>query len=158
MRTIKKYPNRRLYDTEQSRYITLSDLQQLVMEGEEFQVVDANSGADLTRNILLQIISEQESGANPIFTSDILMRIIRFYDNSVQSTLTQYLEQSLNLFTEQQKAIQDQLQGAMDNNPVASIMNEMTRRNLEIWQNVQSNFFSAIGTPDSPHKKQNKSD
>ena len=158
MRTIKKYPNRRLYDTEQSRYITLSDLQQLVMDGEEFQVVDANSGADLTRNILLQIISEQESGANPIFTSDILMRIIRYYDNSVQSALTQYLEQSLNLFTEQQKAIQEQLQGAMDSNPMASIMNEMTKRNLEIWQNVQSNFFSAISPTEGSPKKPDKQD
>jgi polyhydroxyalkanoate synthesis repressor PhaR len=147
MRTIKKYPNRRLYDTEQSRYITLVDLQQLVMEGDAFQVIDANTGKDLTRNILLQIIAEQESGGKPMFTTEILMKLIRFYDDSVQDALTQYLEQSLSLFDEQQKAFQEQVQGALQDNPVTSLMTEMTRKNMEIWEDVQSSFFKAAGMP-----------
>ena len=145
MRIIKKYPNRRLYDTEQSRYITLADLQRLVMDGEEFEVKDANTGADLTRNILLQIIAEQESGGNPMFTTEILLRIIRFYGDSVQDALTQYLQQSLSLFEEQQKAFQEQVRGAMQDNPMGSLLTEMTKRNLEIWQDVQNSFFKASG-------------
>ena len=78
MRTIKKYPNRRLYDTEVSRYITVSDLRQLIIEGEEFEVVDVASGDDLTRMVLLQIINEQESGGQPLFTTEILTHLIRF--------------------------------------------------------------------------------
>ena len=156
MRTIKKYPNRRLYDTEQSRYITLADLQRLVMDGEDFEVIDANTGQELTRNILLQIIAEQESGGKPMFTTKILMRLIRFYDDSVQDTLTQYLEQSLSLFDEQQKAFQEQVQGAIQDNPVNSLMTEMTRKNLEIWEDVQSSFFKAAGMPGTQDKGRKK--
>ena len=153
MRLIKKYPNRRLYDTEQSRYITLSDLQQLIMEGHEFQVIDASTEADITRNILLQIIAEQESGGKPIFTTDILMRIIGFYGNTVQDALTQYLQQSLQLFDEQQKAFQEQLQDAMRDNPMTTLMTEMTKKNLEIWQDVQNSFFKAAGIDDTTKEK-----
>lgn len=158
MRIIKKYPNRRLYDTEQSRYITLVDLQKLVVAGEEFQVIDANSGTDLTRNILLQIIAEQESGGRPMFTTEILMKIIRFYGDSVQDTLTTYLEKSLSLFDEQQKALQDQMRGVLQENPMTSLMTEMTRKNLEIWQDVQNSFFKASGMPKAPKKGKDKSE
>lgn len=156
MRIIKKYPNRRLYDTEQSRYITLVDLQQLVLEEEDFQVIDANSSADLTRNILLQIIAEQESGGKPMFTADILMRIIRLYGDSVQDTLTQYLEKSLSLFDEQQRALQDQMRGALHENPMTSLMTELTKKNLEIWQDVQDSFFKASAMPGKSEKKEDK--
>ena len=156
MRTIKKYPNRRLYDTEQSRYITLADLQQLVMDGEDFLVNDANTGKELTRNILLQIIAEQESGGKPMFTTEILMRLIRFYGDSSQDALTQYLEQSLSLFDEQQKAFQEQIEGAMHDNPVTSLMTEMTRKNLEIWEDVQSSFFKSAGLPKGQGKGRKK--
>ena len=156
MRIIKKYPNRRLYDTEQSRYITLADLRKLVIEGEDFEVKDANSSSDLTRNILLQIISEEESGGKPMFTTEILMEIIRLYGDSVQDTLTRYLEQSLSLFDEQQKALQDQMRGALQDNPMTSMMSEMTRKNLEIWQDVQNSFFKASGLPGKKKKNKNK--
>ena len=153
MRIIKKYPNRRLYDTEQSRYITLADLQQLVMEGHEFQVKDANTDADLTRNILLQIIAEQESGGKPMFTTEILLRIIRFYGNSVQDALTEYLQQSLSLFEDQQKAFQEQLRGAVQGSPMSSWFTDMTKKNLEIWQDVQSSFFKAAGLSEDAKDK-----
>jgi len=151
IRTIKKYPNRRLYDTEQSRYITLVDLQKLVMSGEDFEVVDANSGKDITRNILLQIISEQESGGRPLFTTDILLRIIRFYGDSVQDAFSTYLEQSLSLFEQQQQAFHEQLREAVQHNPVTAL-SEMTQKNLEIWQQIQDQFFASAGL--KPPKKQ----
>lgn len=141
-RIIKKYPNRRLYDTEQSRYITLADLQKLAEAGEQFEVKDASSGEDITRQILLQIIAEQENGGNPVFTTDILTRIIRFYGGSVQDALTSYLEQSLSLFEQQQKNFQEQVRDAMQNTPV-NTMTELTQRNLEIWQDIQNQFFQA---------------
>lgn len=141
-RIVKKYPNRRLYDTEQSRYITLADLQKLAEAGEDFVVKDATSGEDITRMILLQIISEQESGGNPVFSTEILTRIIRFYGASVQNALTSYLEQSLSLFEQQQKTFQEQVRDAMQNNPV-NAMSEITQRNLEIWQDIQNQFFQA---------------
>lgn len=153
-RIIKKYPNRRLYDTEQSRYITLADLQKLAEAGEEFEVKDASSGDDITRMILLQIISEQESGGNPVFTTDILTRIIRFYGGSVQDALTSYLEQSLSLFEQQQKSFQEQVRGAMQNNPVDT-MSDLTQRNLEIWQDIQDQFFQAA-TGGSAKKNKDK--
>lgn len=156
MRIIKKYPNRRLYDTEQSRYITLADLRKLVIDDEDFEVKDANSGSDLTRNILLQIISEEESGGKPMFTTEILMKIIRLYGDSVQDSLTRYLEQSLSLFDEQQKALQDQMSGVLRENPMTSMMSEMTRKNLEIWQDVQNSFFKASGLPEAPKKTRDK--
>ena len=109
MRTIKKYPNRRLYDTEVSRYITISDLRQLIIEGEEFEVVDVASGDDLTRAVLLQIINEQESGGQPLFTTEILTHLIRFYGGSTQKMFTDYLNRSLELFVDQQQVYQDRL-------------------------------------------------
>jgi len=151
-RIIKKYPNRRLYDTEQSRYITLADLQKLAEAGEEFEVKDASSGDDITRMILLQIISEQESGGNPVFTTDILTRIIRFYGASAQNALTSYLEQSLSLFEQQQRTFQEQVRGAMENNPV-NTMSELTQKNLEIWKDIQNQFFeAATGTTSKKNK------
>jgi len=155
-RIIKKYPNRRLYDTEQSRYITLADLQKLAEAGEEFEVKDASSGDDLTRMILLQIISEQESGGNPVFTTDILSRIIRFYGASAQDALTSYLEQSLRLFEQQQKSFQEQVRGAMENNPV-NAMSELTQRNVEIWKDIQDRFFeAATGTTTKQNNDETK--
>lgn len=155
-RIIKKYPNRRLYDTEQSRYITLADVQKLAEAGEEFEVKDASSGDDITRMILLQIISDQENGGNPVFTTDILTRIIRFYGGSVQDALTSYLDQSLSLFEQQQQNFQEQVRDAMQHNPV-NTMSELTQRNLEIWQDIQKQFFQAA-TGSKPGKDKDKTD
>jgi len=153
-RVIKKYPNRRLYDTEQSRYITLADLQKLAESGVSFEVKDATSGDDITRMILLQIIADQESGGKPVFTTDILTRIIRFYGGSAQDALTSYLEQSLSLFEQQQRHFQEQVRDAMQNNPV-NAMSELAQRNLEIWQDVQKQFFEAATGRNSDKKDDN---
>ena len=108
VRLIKKYPNRRLYDTRTSSYITLVDVKDLVLKHEDFQVVDAKSGDDLTRSILLQIILEEEAAGVPMFSSDVLSHMIRFYGNAMQGMMGQYLENNIKAFTDVQKKLQDQ--------------------------------------------------
>ena len=110
LRLIKKYPNRRLYDTKTSSYITLADVKQMVLKQEEFQVVDAKSGEDLTRQILLQIILEEESGGVPMFSQDMLANIIRYYGHAMQGLMGSYLERSIFAFHEAQKRFQEQAQ------------------------------------------------
>ena len=105
-RLIKKYPNRRLYDTATSTYITLSDVKALVMESSQFKVIDAKSGDDLTRSILLQIITEEESNGAPIFSSQMLYQIIRFYGNEFQQMMSCYLEKNIQTFMEIQTKLQ----------------------------------------------------
>ena len=106
LRLIKKYPNRRLYDTKTSCYITLADVKQLVIKQECFQVVDAKTGDDLTRSILLQIILEEESGGSPMFTHDVLTQFIRFYGNAMQDIMGEYLQRNLHAFIDFQKTVQ----------------------------------------------------
>jgi polyhydroxyalkanoate synthesis repressor PhaR len=108
IRTIKKYPNRRLYDTANSGYITLADVKQMVLDNVDFQVVDAKSGEDLTRAILLQIILEEESGGLPMFSSEMLTQMIRFYGSAQQTMMGQYMEQNVKAFMAIQKTLQDQ--------------------------------------------------
>lgn len=109
-RIIKKYPNRRLYDTETSTYITLAEVKQLVLGYKDFLVQDAKSGEDLTRSILLQIILEEESGGVPMFSSDMLANIIRYYGHAMQGMMGSYLERSISAFHEAQKRFQEQAQ------------------------------------------------
>ena len=116
-RIIKKYPNRRLYDTETSAYITLADVKGLVLQYREFQVVDAKTGEDLTRPILLQIILEEESGGVPMFTAEMLSNIIRYYGHSMQGLMGSYLERSIHAFHEAQKRFQEQAHALMPKVP-----------------------------------------
>ena len=120
LRLIKKYPNRRLYDTKTSSYITLADVKQMVLKQEEFQVVDAKSGDDLTRQILLQIILEEESGGVPMFTSDLLSQMIRSYGNAMQGMMGSYLERNLRAFQDIQTALKEQSQRMYGDNSRAS--------------------------------------
>jgi polyhydroxyalkanoate synthesis repressor PhaR len=99
-RLIKKYPNRRLYDTQTSSYITLTDVKQLVLDNEEFTVVDAKTNEDLSRSILLQIILEEEASGAPMFSSDVLAQIIRFYGHAMQGMMGSYLEKNVQAFTD----------------------------------------------------------
>jgi polyhydroxyalkanoate synthesis repressor PhaR len=108
VRVIKKYPNRRLYDTETSAYITLAEVKRLVMKSEPFIVMDVKTNDDLTRSILLQIILEEESGGAPMFTEAILANIIRFYGNSMQSFMGSYLEKNVQTFTDLQSKMTEQ--------------------------------------------------
>lgn len=123
-RLIKKYPNRRLYDTKTSAYITLGDVKDLVLKYEVFRVVDAKTEEDLTRSILLQIILEEETGGMPIFTPELLSQLIRFYGNAMQGMFGKYLETNLKTFVEFQQTIQEQSQG---------LFGENTQSQTEFW-------------------------
>lgn len=145
-RIIKKYPNRRLYDTEVSSYVTLEDVRQLVLREVSFQVRDARTNDDLTRSILLQIIMEREADGEPIFSEQLLTKIIRSYGDSLQGMMASYLERSLSLFVEQQARVQDQMKTMMGSDPL-SMMREITERNLSIWQEMQEGIIRAATTP-----------
>jgi len=120
VRLIKKYPNRRLYDTRTSSYITLADVKQMVLKSEVFQVIDAKAGEDLTRQILLQIILDEESSGAPMFTSDLLSQMIRSYGNAMQGFMGSYLEKNLEAFQQMHKAMQDQSKRLYGDNSRAS--------------------------------------
>jgi polyhydroxyalkanoate synthesis repressor PhaR len=102
VRVLKKYPNRRLYDTKSSSYITLTDVKAMVLAGEDFEVRDAKSSEDLTRSILLQIILEEEAGGQPLFSTPMLAQIIRFYGHAMQGAMGSFMEQNLSSFIEMQ--------------------------------------------------------
>ncbi len=123
LRVLKKYPNRRLYDTQTSSYITLADVKKMVLEGQEFVVRDAKTSDDLTRSILLQIILEEESGGVPMFSSQMLAQIIRFYGHAMQGMMGSYLEKNLQTFTDIQKRLTDQSKGLLEPNVM----------NPEVW-------------------------
>ena len=149
-RIIKKYPNRRLYDTEVSRYVTLEDVRALVLQKIPFQVRDARTEQDITRSILLQIIMEREADGEPIFSTQVLEKIIRFYGDSLQGMMTTYLEQTLNLFIEQQARMQEQMKTMMGNDSL-KMMREIADRNLLLWKEMQDGFVRAATNPfDSP--------
>jgi len=123
VRLIKKYPNRRLYDTRGSAYITLADVKQMVLDHEDFTIIDAKSGEDLTRSVLLQIILEEEAGGAPMFTSDLLAQMIRFYGNAMQGVMGRYLEGNLRTFTEMQSRFKEQTRGMYgENSPMSQDM------------------------------------
>jgi polyhydroxyalkanoate synthesis repressor PhaR len=114
LRTLKKYPNRRLYDTRTSSYITLHDVKRMVLGGEDFEVRDAKTGEDLTRSILLQIILEEESGGVPMFSTQALAQIIRFYGHAMQGVMGTMLEKNLQAFTEMQAQLLASSKGLYD--------------------------------------------
>jgi polyhydroxyalkanoate synthesis repressor PhaR len=152
-RVIKKYPNRRLYDTEESRYITLADVKDLVMNKVDFEVIDKKSGVDITRTILLQVISEQEQQGDAIMSEDFLAQIIRAYGSVVPDFVTKYLEQSMTLFMQQQKMLKGQLQSVVGTDPI-SAMAEITQQNFAKLQSMQDDFLKqfspARGDNDDP--------
>jgi polyhydroxyalkanoate synthesis repressor PhaR len=146
-RLIKKYPNRRLYDTKTSVYITLADVKKLVMGGEEFQVVDAKTGEDLTRSILLQIILEEEAAGAPMFSSDVLTQFIRSYGNAMQGMLGAYLERNMQLFGEIQKSMREQSQ---------KLYGEPTKFNEELWKQFMSFQAPAMQSLISAYMEQSR--
>ena len=136
MRIIKKYPNRRLYDTSISAYVTLENIKRLVLAEEEFEVVDSRSHEDITRSMLLQILSEQEAhDGMPLFTNQVLQQLIRFYGDNLQGLMSEYLERSVAMFLEQQKNISKQVESAMDRNPF-SVMSKIAEHHMELWHKL----------------------
>jgi polyhydroxyalkanoate synthesis repressor PhaR len=138
-RLIKKYPNRRLYDTETSTYITLTDVKTLVLDQEDFKVIDAKSNEDLTRAILLQIILEEESGGLPMFSSSMLSQIIRFYGHAMQGMMGTYLEKNIQAFIDIQNKLTDQSKTLYEGNAM----------NPEVWSqfmNMQAPMMQGMMT------------
>lgn len=140
-RIIKKYPNRRLYDTEVSRYITLADVRHLVMSCADFRVLDTANDSDITRSILLQIMLEEETGGAPLFTANMLAQIIRFYGGTLQGLFARYLEDSLDIFAQQQKQVAENWENPFD------AVTRMTQRNMELWSGMQDDLLRAAGFP-----------
>lgn len=142
-RIIKKYPNRRLYDTETSSYITLADVKKLVLEQIDFRVEDAKTKDDLTRAILLQIILEEESAGAPMFTSDSLSQIIRFYGNAMQGMMGGYLEKNIQTFMQIQNKLQDQSRQVYGQNPMlnSETWNEFVRMQGPAMQGLMSSYL-----------------
>ncbi|GAB4483496.1 MAG: polyhydroxyalkanoate synthesis repressor PhaR [Burkholderiaceae bacterium] len=141
-RLIKKYPNRRLYDTQTSTYITLADVKQLVLEHENFQVVDAKSGEDLTRQILLQIILEEESGGMPMFSAQMLAQIIRFYGNAMQGIMGSYLEKNIQAFIDIQSKLQEQSKAFYETNKIGPEMwTQFVNMQAPMIQSMMANYI-----------------
>lgn len=146
VRIIKKYPNRRLYDTEISRYITLEEVRQLVLQNIRFRVEDKRSREDITRSILLQVIAEQEQGGDPIFTTELLTFILRFYGNPMQASIGRYLELSVRLFLEQQGSFTEQLKQMLGQaQQPLSVLKELADRQVPIWRSVRKEFLKNLG-------------
>ena len=148
IRLIKKYPNRRLYDTATSSYITLADVKQLVLDQVIFKVVDAKSEEDLTRAILLQIILEEESAGAPMFSSDMLSQIIRFYGNAMQGMMGSYLDKNIQTFVEIQRRLQEQSIPKFGDNPMlnAEAWSQFVKMQGPTIQGLMSSYLEQSAT------------
>lgn len=158
VRVIKKYPNRRLYDTHISRYITLEEVRKLVIGQVHFRVEDKRSKEDITRTILLQVISEREEGGNPIFSSDLLTHIIRLYGDPMQTSISRYLELSMRLFLEQQQSFADKIGELLGQvqEPVQALK-ELADRQVPIWRTVRKEFLKNLSrTTQTAHSLKDK--
>ena len=141
-RILKKYPNRRLYDTQSSSYITLADVKQMVLDGQDFEVRDAKGGDDLTRSILLQIILEEESAGVPMFSTQSLAQIIRLYGHAMQGVMGNYLEQNLQGFTDMQARFAEQSKGLYDpKNFTPEMWSQFVTGQAPMMQGLMGNYL-----------------
>lgn len=140
VRLIKKYPNRRLYDTRTSTYITLADVKQLVLDNEIFTVIDAKTGQELTRSILLQIILEEESGGVPMFSSTMLAQVIRFYGHAMQGMMGAYLEKNIQAFKEIQDQMTDQSKSVYGTQFGPEAWSQFMSMQTPMLQNMMNNY------------------
>lgn len=138
-RIIKKYANRRLYDTRASKHITVEGIRQLVIDGEDVQVSDDSSGKDITSQLLLLIIAEQEQSDRPLLDSDLLQGIIRCYGHPMQEMMGHYLTRSMETYLAQQQSIQQQMASLLQPEAATEALRLMTRKNLEAWNTGQKN-------------------
>jgi len=148
-RIIKKYPNRRLYDTVESCYITLAEVRALVVKKIDFVVIEKKSGEDISRSILLQVISEQEQQGDAVMSQDFLSQVIRSYDKVVPGFAANYLEQSMKLFMTQQKNLRLQVKRMVGDDPFAAVA-DVAQKNIARWKTLQEEvlrrFVSAGST------------
>ncbi|MCL4164190.1 UNVERIFIED_CONTAM: hypothetical protein GTU68_054734, partial [Idotea baltica] len=130
-RVIKKYANRRLYDTVDSKHVTLSDIKDLIVGGNDVQIIDDTNGADITRPLLLQIITDQEQLGRPLLNEALLAQLIRFYGNPMQHVMGDYLQKSVDTFVGQQRTIQSQMQELINTAPM-----DLMQQNMRMWEGV----------------------
>jgi polyhydroxyalkanoate synthesis repressor PhaR len=140
-RTIKKYPNRRLYDTTISKYVTLSDVKELIVNRIDVKVVDAKSKADLTRSVLLQIILEQEEEGEPMMSAEMLEQLIRFYGDPMQSRFAGYLENTVKLVAEQRTKAKERVGQITE--PL-TVMSSLAERNMKMFKDIQNEMFKGV--------------
>ena len=152
MRAFKKYPNRRLYDIEESKYVTVEDIRKIILNGESISVVDSKTEKDLTRTVLMQIISEQEGeGHEPILTNRVLEQLIRFYGDAMQSIVGRYIEQSIMTFLEHQDRYQRSVRDLTSGDPLKLMRNAM-EQNMEFWNRMASSALRPERPPqERPH-------
>ena len=139
-RQIKKYPNRRLYDTQTSAYITLVDVKQLILANETLQVVEAKSGEDITRSVLLQIILEEETGSVPMFSANVLAQIIRFYGSTMQGVMGSYIEKNIQTFIDIQDRLADQSKGLYGTQIGPEAWTQFMAGQTPMLQNVMNSY------------------
>ena len=133
---IKKYSNRRLYDTNTSKHITLDGIRSLIVAGNDVEVIDDTTGEDLTRPLLLQIIADQEQGGRPMLDSTFLMQLIRMYGNPMQEMMGEYLLKSFDSFSTQQAALQEKMRSSMATLPLTA-MQDIAATNMKAWKAMQ---------------------
>lgn len=156
-RLIKKYANRRLYDTSTSSHIKLSDIRELIQDGEDVRIVDDVSGDDLTRAILLQIIADEEGAGRPMLDQDLLMGMIRLYGNPAQELMSDYLLKSFETFMQQQSRLQEQMRAVMTSTPVDSL-NDMFQTNMEALERFQRAMLGSIAPAEKNPDDDSKDD
>ena len=148
---IKKYANRRLYDTEASKHVTLQNIRQMIVDGQDVQILEDTTGDDITRPLLLQIIVEQEqNGGQPILTELLLAQLIRFHGNPMQGMMAEYLQKSVETFVGQQRTVQTQMQDMLSTTPLDT-MRELAAQNMKAWETM----FTPTAN-DNRDKKQNE--
>jgi polyhydroxyalkanoate synthesis repressor PhaR len=145
-RVIRKYPNRRLYDTVESRYVTLADIRRLVVERIDFVVLDRKSQQDITRSILLQVIAEQEGGGESLMSRDFLSQVIRSYGNGLQDFVGRYLDESIQLFAKEQRELRDRFKHVVGVDPLETVT-QVAQRNYQRFKALQEEVFSRIPRP-----------
>jgi polyhydroxyalkanoate synthesis repressor PhaR len=145
-RVIKKYANRRLYDTEESRYVTLKDIKKIIALGIDVSIIDETKDVDITRALLLQIVSEQELGGTPLLNEAVLNQLIRFYGHPMQNMMSGFIASSIKTFISQQEAMQEQMQHFIEASPFNNFQ-EMATKNMQAMADMQKQFFMQNNTP-----------
>lgn len=142
-RVIRKYPNRRLYDTAESRYVTLTDIRRLVIERVEFVVLERKTQQDITRNILLQVIAEQEGGVESLMSRDFLSQVIRTYGSGLQDFVGRYLDESLRNFAREQREFRERFKSVVGVDPVETVA-AVAQKNYQRWKALQEEVFARL--------------
>ena len=152
-RIIRKYPNRRLYDTVESHYVTLADIRRLVVERVDFVVLDRKSQQDITRSILLQVIAEQEGGGESLMSRDFLSQVIRTYGSGVQDFVGRYLDESIQLFAREQRELRDRLKSVVGVDPLETVT-AVAQKNYQRWKSLQEEVFARLTRPFGREEKE----